>query len=307
MVLVQSEHGPVILEVHTNIYDQPDPVYSQKQQALDANITSLKTRRQTGHHRNKDLHQAVQIVNLMTWFVGSIPIADLVTTNGSETVSAATTFTCPLLVGHTINVLPGGTQGGIHLSKEAVLLSGNVTLGGCVFREDSRDCKLSDNFIKTNKWSQHRAPCYQHLNYPRRNYPWLSSFTSSISVNNSNCHDNHGSECRGVYVYHSYILARHVRRYLKDGITVVEDIETTLVNVFNLRKHLLTRHTAQVRPFVLRKHLLTRHTAQVRPFVLRKHLLTRHTAQVRPFVLRKHLLTRHTAQSCVVIGIVQET
>ncbi|KAK3871550.1 hypothetical protein Pcinc_023316 [Petrolisthes cinctipes] len=39
------------------------------------------------------------------------------------------------------------------------------------------------------------------------------------------------------------VFKEEVRRYLKDGITVVGDIETTLVNVFNLRKHLLTRHS----------------------------------------------------------------
>ncbi|KAK4293618.1 hypothetical protein Pmani_033696 [Petrolisthes manimaculis] len=83
----------------------------------------------------KTFFQAVQIGNLMTRFLGDIPIADLVTTNGNHTISAATTFTSPL-VAHTINVLPGGTVGGIDLSEEAVLLSGNVTLGGCVFRED---------------------------------------------------------------------------------------------------------------------------------------------------------------------------
>ncbi|KAK3859921.1 hypothetical protein Pcinc_033995 [Petrolisthes cinctipes] len=83
----------------------------------------------------KTFFQAVQIGNLMTQFLGDIPIADLVTTNGNHTISAATTFTSPL-VAHTINVLPGGTVGGIDLSEEAVLLSGNVTLGGCVFRED---------------------------------------------------------------------------------------------------------------------------------------------------------------------------
>nr|XP_045624878.1 uncharacterized protein LOC123774561 [Procambarus clarkii] len=76
----------------------------------------------------------LKVVDLYAEYLDDIPVDDIVTTDGSQTIAGAS-FASGLRA-ETIHVTPGGTVGGIDLSEDAVLLSGEATLGSCTFKSD---------------------------------------------------------------------------------------------------------------------------------------------------------------------------
>lgn len=67
------------------------------------------------------------MIDLYTEYLDDIPVSDLVTTSGPQTIAGAAFASG--LVADTIVVNPGGTVAGIDLSEEAVLLHEDATLG----------------------------------------------------------------------------------------------------------------------------------------------------------------------------------
>ncbi|XP_071539560.1 uncharacterized protein [Panulirus ornatus] len=82
----------------------------------------------------KTFLKPLEVVDLYPEYLDDIPVSDIVTTSGSQTIAGAAFASG--LVADTISVTPGGTVAGIDLSEEAVLLYEDATLGNCVFKDD---------------------------------------------------------------------------------------------------------------------------------------------------------------------------
>lgn len=82
----------------------------------------------------KTLLNTLTVGNLYTDLLDDVPVSDLVTTDGSDTIVGASFLNG--LRANIINVTPGGMVGGIDLSEEAVLLTGEARLGSCTFKSD---------------------------------------------------------------------------------------------------------------------------------------------------------------------------